>query len=183
VSEIEVKVLDIDRAAIRARLLELGATLVKKGRETNRMYDFPDERLWAAGGYARVREFEGRSLLTFKRRLPGTAYKKSEELETHVEDGGEMGRILEALGLVLRRTDEKDRESYRLDRILFEIDEWPTVPPYLEIEAPTEELVEEGLRLLGIERDERVTSERLDQILERHYGREIPRDLRFPRSH
>lgn len=180
-SEIEVKVLDVDPDRIRARLLELGATLVKKGRETNRMYDFADQRLWKAGGYVRVREFNGRFTLTYKRRLPGVAYKSSEELETDVADAAMMGAILEALGVHLRRTDEKDRESYRLDRILFEIDTWPTVPPYLEIEAPTEALVEEGLRLLGIPRDDKVTSERLDQILTRHYGRDIPPDLKFPR--
>jgi adenylate cyclase class 2 len=179
VSEIEVKVLDIDAGRVRARLLELGATLVKKGRETNRMYDFADQRLWQQGGYVRVRDFNGRSTLTYKRRLPGTLYKSSEELETDVTDPAMMGAILEALGVHLRRTDEKDRESYRLDRVLFEIDTWPTVPPYLEIEAPTEALVEEGLKLLGIPRDDKVTSERLDQILKRHYGREIPPDLKF----
>ena len=180
-SEIEVKVLDIDPDRVRARLVELGATLVKKGRETNRMYDFSDQRLWQQGGYVRVRDFDGRSTLTYKRRLPGTAYKSSEELETDVTDPAMMGAILEALGVHLRRTDEKDRESYKLGLVLFEMDTWPTVPTYLEIEAPNEGLVDEGLRLLGIPRDERVTSERLDQILKRHYGRDMPPDLRFPR--
>lgn len=178
-SEIEVKVLDIDADAVRARLVELGAELVKKGRETNRMYDFPDERLWQAGGYARVRDFNGKSILTFKRRLPGTKYKTSEEIETIVADGDAMGGILLALGLKLRRTDEKDRESYRVNDILFEIDHWPTVPHYLEIEASSEAKVEEGLKLLGIPRDGRVTSERLDEILKRHYQREIPPNLKF----
>ena len=174
-----MKVLDIDVELVRKRLLELGAKQVKKGRETNQMYDFPDERLWEDGGYARIRAFNGKSILTFKRRLPGTTYKKSVEIETVVEDGAAMSGILLALGLKLRRTDEKDRESYRLGDVLYEIDHWPTVPPYLEVEAPTEALVEQGLATLGIKRDDKVTSERLDQILKRHYNREMPPDLKF----
>ena len=178
-SEIEIKVLDIDPERVRARLVELGAVQVKKGREVNRMYDFPDHRFHAQGGYVRVRDFQGKSILTFKRRLPGTTYKTSEEIETEVADGAAASALLQALGLELVRTDEKDRESYRLEGILFEIDHWPTVPPYLEIEAATGDLVERGLALLGFRRDEKVTSERLEEILKRHYGREIPPNLKF----
>jgi adenylate cyclase class 2 len=182
VSEIEVKVLDIDPDRIRSMLAALGAVPAKKGREVNRMFDFPDERLWSSGCYLRLREFASKHVLTFKRRLPGTHYKTSEEIETEVSNGAAAAAIVEALGLVTRRIDEKDRESYRLGEIMFEIDTWPTVPPYLEIEAPTEALVEEGLRLLGISRDEKVTSERLDGILQRHYGRVVPPSLTFPRD-
>jgi adenylate cyclase class 2 len=178
-SEIEIKVLDIDPDRIREKLVALGATQVKQGRETNRMYDFPDERLWEAGSYLRVRSFGPAHTMTFKRRLAGAAYKTSEEIETTVGDPGAIGQVLESLGLVQRRVDEKDRESWKLGDILFEIDRWPSIPPYLEIEAPTEAQVEEGLRLLDIPRDDKVTSARLDEILRRYYGREVPANLKF----
>ena len=178
-SEIEIKVLDIDVDDVRRRLVALGAQLVKKGRETNRMYDWPDERLWSEGAYLRLRSFGPHHTLTFKRRLAGDRYKSSEEVETNVADASATAAILTMLGLVERRVDEKDRESYRLDDLLFEIDRWPTIPAYLEIEAPTGERVDHGLALLGIARDARVTSARLDEILKKHYGRTVPTSLRF----
>ncbi|MBI4870085.1 MAG: class IV adenylate cyclase [Candidatus Riflebacteria bacterium] len=130
-AEIEVKVLDVDPDDLRRKLLELGAVLVKKGREVNQMFDFPDGGLHQRGGYIRIRAFEGKSILTFKERLPTTGFKESHEHETEVRDAEATRRILEGVGLVLGRTDEKDRESYRLGEILFELDHWPTFPPYL----------------------------------------------------
>lgn len=44
-NEIEVKILDIDKAAILARLREIGAELVKDEAQVNTIYDYPDLRL------------------------------------------------------------------------------------------------------------------------------------------
>jgi adenylate cyclase class IV len=39
--------------------------------------------------------------------------------------------------------------SYILDEITFDIDNYPGIPEYVEVEAKTREKVEEGVKLLG----------------------------------
>ncbi|NLB22929.1 MAG: CYTH domain-containing protein, partial [Clostridium sp.] len=54
--EIEVKVLDIDKAAVIGKLEKMGCQLVKDEAQVNTIYDFPDLRLLKKKGYARIRE-------------------------------------------------------------------------------------------------------------------------------
>ncbi|MBI4869712.1 MAG: class IV adenylate cyclase [Candidatus Wallbacteria bacterium] len=177
-AEIEVKVLGVDPGELRRKLFELGAERVKKGREVNQMFDFSDGRLFARGGYVRVRSFSGRCTLTIKERIGSGPFRESREHETEVSDPGETRLFLEALGLGLRRVDEKDRESYRLGDILYEIDEWPGYPPYLEVEAPTREAVEAGLAKLGYHLSDS-TSKHFHELASEVYGKPLPPNLKF----
>jgi len=162
--EIEVKVLEIDVVQVRQQLAAAGCQF--KGREFQRnyMYDYPDHRLYEQqdGSYIRLRQSHwldsGRSeiRLTFKQTRSREQYKIAEETETTVGSFEQMASFLTHLGLIQTRLDEKLRESWvwpaeseQADAILFEIDEWAGLPPYLEVEASSETRVAEGLSLLG----------------------------------
>ncbi|MGC9142953.1 MAG: adenylate cyclase, partial [Candidatus Micrarchaeia archaeon] len=45
---------------------------------------------------------------------------------------------------------ENKRTSYNLDGVEISIDEWPKLPPILEIEADSEEKIKETIDKLGI---------------------------------
>lgn len=62
-----------------------------------------------------------------------------EEYEAVIEDADEIIDILKQFGIIHRNYQEKYRVSYRLGDIKIEVDSWPLIPPYIEIEAPTEE--------------------------------------------
>lgn len=156
--EIEVKILNIDKEAIIRRLEELNCTLVKDEAQVNTIYDYPDLRLLAKKGYARIREVKNRStgeqkvFMTVKIMLSQEKYKIMEENETRIEEAEAGHAILKSLGLIQRKILIKDRISYRYKSSLIEIDdvsqsEYPF--PLLEIETNEEKELEEIVGLLG----------------------------------
>ena len=55
------------------------------------------------------------------------------------------------LGLEKYAHQEKDRTSFVLKDWLIEIDQYPGMPPFLEIEGKSEEHIKEAIKLLGLE--------------------------------
>lgn len=155
--EIELKVLEIDPGQLRSQLLALGAEFLGREFQQNHMYDYPDRRLYEQqdGSYIRLRSRrwldreQQEVLLTYKETVSRTTYKIAEETETLVSDFAAMEKFLQKMGLVRVRVDEKLRESYLFNGVHYELDEWAGLPPYLEIEADSEQKVAEGLAVLG----------------------------------
>jgi len=107
--EIEIKLEVRHPRALKRRLAELGFRRVKARHfESNRLLDFPNLALRKAQRLLRLRFADGKCLLTFKG-APARSrhYKVRTELETEVEDGGELKEILEGAGL---------REVFRYDK-------------------------------------------------------------------
>lgn len=164
--EIEVKVLDIDAPLLRERLLAAGCEPLGFELQENYMFDYADRRLYEQqdGSYIRLRRLRRftpnglfrndaqaeQVILTFKQVLSRDRYKIAQETETLVGDFEQMRAFLRLLEVHQMRSDEKLRQSFRYEDILFEIDEWAGLPPYLEVEAATEDRVAFGLSLLGL---------------------------------
>ena len=73
----------------------------------------------------------------------------NEEYEVETSDFAAMAKILEIAGLEKYGESIKTRVSYILGDITFDIDTYPGIPEYAEVEAQTREKVEEGVKLLG----------------------------------
>lgn len=157
-NEIEVKIVDIDKDAIIKKLEAMGCQRVKDEAQVNTIYDFPDRRLLAQKGYARVREItrrdtgEKENYMTVKLMLSQDKYKIMDESETAIEDPEAAHSIFKALGLTVRKLLIKDRISYRYQDSLIEIDdvdheEYPF--PLLEIETQSEDQLKAIVDLLG----------------------------------
>ena len=58
----------------------------------------------------------------------------TKELEVVVDDFNNMHEILCQLGYLARTYQENKRTSYEFNECSIEIDEWPLIPAYLEIE-------------------------------------------------
>ena len=126
--ELETRIVDIDVDDIREKLLSLGGKKVKSEDQVNEIYDFEDGRLLSAKGYARIRTVTDRlsnkeiTFMTTKKMLSQDTFKVMEENETIIMDA-EMGRkIFLSLGLKLKESIKKYRESYELENALVEID-------------------------------------------------------------
>lgn len=59
--------------------------------------------------------------------------------------------FVEGLGYKQRSYEKNLREEWGLDEIIFDIDTWPLIDPYLEIEASSEKLVKEYFDKLGLD--------------------------------
>ena len=173
--EVEAKILEINVDEVRKKLLELGAKLVYDKLQVVRILDFDDERLDKNDELLRIRKIGDKVELTFKgAKQPTGNVKTREEIETHVEDFDKVLKIFERLGLKPVRSYEKHRISYKLGNITFEIDHLPnipTIPPWLEIEAPSQKEVEEMVEKLGFKKEDMKSYEGIELL--KHYNLDI----------
>ncbi len=112
--EIEVKLRVADGEAMRASLEKLGfVEIVPRGLEQNRIYDTPEGALRARGELIRLREFDGKNVLTYKGRATVGKHKEREEIEVVVGATDTMATILGRLGLEPRFRYEKYRSEWQ----------------------------------------------------------------------
>ncbi|MBQ6820091.1 MAG: CYTH domain-containing protein [Clostridium sp.] len=172
--ELETRVVDIDVDSVRKILIEHGGKKVKEEYQINNIYDFDDNRLLNSKGYARIRITDDRLnnkevvYMTTKKMLSQGTFKEMEENETIVDDKEAASRIFTSLGLTLKQSIKKYRESYRLMDSLVEIDinDKSFCPfPYLEIETYSEGKLIEILNILGYTLDD-TTSKTIYELLE-----------------
>lgn len=149
-TEIEVKFLNVDHDEIRAKLRELDAECVSPSRLMRRKnFDYPDGRLDAVNGWVRVRDEADRTTLAYKQ-LNDRTLHGTKEVSVEVSDFEMTCAFLESIGLEQKAFQETKRESWVLDNVQIELDEWPWAPAYLELEAPTEDELDIMLTRLGL---------------------------------
>jgi TatD family-associated radical SAM protein len=108
--------------------------------------------LYSRGGLLRLRcEPNGEVVLIYKELEKVSDYVKKEKEYAYTVENEEKGiAIIKHWGLELFRYIEKNREAYTLDGIIFDIDTWPQLGTYLEIEAEDEMAIFQGMAKLGI---------------------------------
>lgn len=184
--ELETRIVDIDVENIRNILLENGAEKVKMEDQINDIYDFEDGRLLAKKGYARIRTVNDRLnnkvvyFMTTKKMLSQERFKVMEENETIILDKVMGEGIFKSLGLILKESNKKYRESYKIYDSLVEIDinDKSFCPfPYLEIETDSEEKLEKIVKLLGYTLDDTTSKTIYDILAERGISSNNPKGV------
>lgn len=74
------------------------------------------------------------------------------EIEINVNDFDTANQLIEELGYISKKLVEKKRTSYKLNDLCIEIDEWPLIPPYIEIEGKDEEEIYKTAFKLGFDK-------------------------------
>ena len=163
--EIEVKVLEIDVEEVEKKLKEMGAEKVFDGELVNIYFDFMDKRLEKEGKIIRLRKKSDKIILTYKKFLKQEEAKIMDETELEIQDIGSMKEIFKEIGLLPLYKFKKHRETYELNHIHFEIDKYPDIPAFLEIEAPDIKVLYEMVSKLGFSRED-VNSYSIKEVLE-----------------
>lgn len=157
--ETEVKFLNINPKEMEVKLAKIGATKVFDKIYKRRVFDYPDLRLNEAGAWVRLRDEGDKTTFTFKQRIgrgeDGENDQSLKEVEVTVSDFDRTAQLLESIGLKEKFYEENRRILYTLGDIEFNIDFWPLLEPYLEIEAPTWERVDEAIEVLGLNSNEK----------------------------
>ena len=153
--EIEAKVKCTGLAAIRRRLVELGARRVRSGLERNVCFDTPESALYAGDSLLRLRKC-GPTVLTYKgpRANAGDKVKSRVEIEVEVGDFEAMRELLAALGFVKVWAYEKKREEWKVGKTKICLDTLPRMGTYVEVEGKSEGELMRVLRKLGIARSD-----------------------------
>ena len=151
--EIETKVLDIDANLLKEKLIAFGA---EKKQETRLIVDWyrikgikEGEDPW----FLRIRSnSEGKHEVTWKAKsdILGIA-RKHKEINFIIPEPEKLADLFEELNLEKYAHQEKDRVTFIYKDWQFDIDQYPKMPAYLEIEGKSEESIKEALALLNLE--------------------------------
>lgn len=138
-TEIEAKWLNIDHNEIREKLRACGAELVQPERlMTRKVFDYEDKRLEKIGGWVRVRNEGDKTTMSYKQ-LNDRTLHGTKEVTVIVDDFDKACGFLESIGLMFNSYQETRRESWKIGDTEIELDTWPWIPSFLEIEAPSED--------------------------------------------
>ena len=148
--EIECRFLDIDKAALISKLRELGAKdLGENMLEETIIYD--KEATWKTNGrLVRIRKTGDKTLLCYKHHS-AHAVDGAIEIELEVGDAEKAEELFEKIGFKAWRHQQKLRHTFELGEITFDIDTWPRVPAYVELEGPSEEALKAAAIKLGFD--------------------------------
>ena len=165
--EHEAKVLDIDPDFTQQVILDKGGKLLGEKLMRRYVYDITpgDQSKWL-----RLRDTGSEVTLTVKE-ITSDAIDGTHETEVVVGDFDTTNQLLAALGYVPKSYQENKRTSFILDGVEVEIDTWPRIPPYLEIEGKSREDVIRVAAVLGYGEDE-LTGENTTKVYAR-YGIEL----------
>lgn len=131
--------------------------------------------------WVRLRKTNDKVTLATKHILANNNTSLQQMLETEIEVSSFMGAndLLIQLGYYFKSYQEKKRLSYRLFNHQIDIDTWPGIPPYMEIEGESEEDLNNFLKKLGLSLTDTISCT-ADEVY-RLYGKSMfeSRELKF----
>ncbi len=167
-TEYEVRVLEVDTEEMIKKLEKLGAT--KNGEFDQRRYTYDldpnDQSKWI-----RLRTNGTTTTLTLKN-IENTTITGTKELEIEVSSFEDTKELLERIGFKPKAYQENKRIQYILDGVELDIDTWPLIPTYMEIEGNSEEDVEKIIKKLDLDRN-KITTLDVKAVYDKKYGVDI----------
>ncbi len=157
--EFEIKFLEVDVPSLEKKLLEIGATKTGEHNYIRRTFDYPDFRLDDKHKWLRVRTDGKETTLTYKERLGVKSNDTSipdegmKEIEVTVNDFEKTCEIIKSTGFILKHEAKNNRIRYVKNDVVFDIDFWPQIPPYIEIESTTLQKARDAAFELGFDGD------------------------------
>ena len=118
--------------------------------------------------WLRLRKSNDKVMLSSKHILEkkNTNFQNVLEIEIEVSSLEETNLLLESLGMSRRSYQEKIRYSYKYKSAEIEIDIWPLLKPYMEIECDDENVINELIDLLDVKEKE-IVSLNTEQLYKR----------------
>ena len=149
-TEFEVRFLEINKSEIIKKALLLGFTDLGENILDEIIFYDKDLKWRNEGKYARLRGYAGKIILTYKH-ISKDAVDGAEELEIEVSDLKKAKKILLKFGLVDFRIQQKKRHTLKKGKITLDIDTWPSIATYLEIEGEDENSIKDMVGQLGLD--------------------------------
>jgi adenylate cyclase class 2 len=169
--EIETKVLGVDPQAIKEKLSALGAEKILDTTLTVDWFRTAGSKEGDDQWYLRSRTTsDGKTEVTWKglSQVLG-ASRTHKEVNIKVDDAAKVADLFAEINLEHYAHQEKKRTSWVYKDWHFDLDTYPNVPQYLEIEGKDEAQIQAAIALLGLEENEKYPGgERL--LISEKYG-------------
>ncbi|HEV7424462.1 MAG TPA: class IV adenylate cyclase [Candidatus Paceibacterota bacterium] len=155
--EFEIKFLEVNVPELEKKLLSIGAKKVREYNYSIVLFDYPDFRLDKDHSWLKLRTDGKETTVSFKKRIGVKSSDGSipdegmQEIEIIVDDYKKTYQIFKSMGFVIKREQEKRRIRYKKGEAVFDIDFWPQIPPYIEIESNSIENAKKAARELGFD--------------------------------
>lgn len=174
--EIEERILEIDKYKIIKKLEELNATKIGEWHQRRFVYDFNPKR---ENEWIRLRDTGKNVTLTYKN-VQKNSIDGTKELEIEVSSFDETNEMLNILGYTPRAYQENKRIRYILNDIEIDIDSWPMIPTYMELEGKSIEEIKKIEELLEIDK-EKITNLNCQSIYTDIYNIDVDKikELKF----
>lgn len=136
--------------------------------------------------WVRLRNTNGKVTITIKHILnpdiqanSDSQIQKVMETEMEVPSIEDANNILEQLGFAFRNYQEKNRVTYDFNGVEVDIDSWPLIPTYVEVENDSEDVINDTIKQLELQEHEIVSCNTADVY--KKYGIDLYqfRELRF----
>ena len=163
-NEIEAQFLDINKDAVRAKLAEIGAELVKPEVLMKRVVFYTGEH-----SFARVRDEGDKIVMTYKNISDDNSILGTKEVNVNVSNYDDAILFLKGCGLQTKARQETKREIWKFGDVEICIDTWPWIPTFIEIEGPTEASVWDTAKKLGFEKSQAKFGS-VDTTYQHYYG-------------
>ncbi len=160
--EIEAAFINIDKDQLRERLQQVGAKLLQPEILMKRVVFALSDH-----SFLRVRDESNRIVMTYKD-VQSLSLTGTQEINVEVSNYQDTIDILKASGLRAKADQETLREEWELDGVELDIDTWPWIPSYVEIEGPSVEKVQAVAKRLGFDMQDAHYGS-VDQIYKLYY--------------
>lgn len=175
-TEYEIRILEINVEKLIRRIEEAGAVYVGKFDYRRYVYGF-NPKVYEK--WIRLRTDGNESTLAIKE-IKDYTISGTKEKEIAVSDFDTTNEILNDLGYHAESYQENKRIRYMLEDVEIDIDTWPLIPTYVELEGKSEQQIYKVLDKLQIGREKIVTLD-VEGIFREIYGIDISKisELRF----
>lgn len=152
--EVETKVLDVDSDDISKKLSSLGAKKILQTKLKVSWFNVKNKKEF--NWYLRIRTYsDGKNEVTWKGKSTHHGVSRShKEINLTVSDFESMAALFQEIGLEMYAFQEKYRSSWSFKKWRFDLDQYPKMPAYLEIEGEDEKSIQEAIELLELKNHE-----------------------------
>ena len=167
-TEYEIRVLEIEKESIVKKLEDFGAVKIGEYNQKRYVYDLKPVQ---KNKWIRLRTNGVETTLTYKN-IERNTIDGTKEVELKVDSFETTNEFLNKIGFVARNYQENKRTRYILDNVEIDIDTWPMIPTYLEIEANSKEEVNNMVKKLRLN-NFKITALNCDDIYRKIYNIDI----------
>ena len=154
-TEYEVRILSIDIKNVEEKLKKINAIFKWDCLQKRYVYDFNPK---IDGKWIRLKTNGKKTTLTIKN-ISANSIDGTKELEIEVDNFEKTNLFLKELGYNPKSYQENRRRQYIFNNVEIDIDYWPKIPTYLEIEGKSSEDVLKVVKLLGFDENDITTKD------------------------
>lgn len=169
-AEIEVKFFNVDLAVIRDRLVQIDALLKNPERVMRRTIYGGEANEAMRCTYGRIRDEGDIVTMSAKYSAVNGDISSQKEAQVIVDSFENAALILQSFGLIITDYQENKRETWQFkDGTLIELEEWPNLPTYIEIEGSSIEAIKDAANTLHLDWNLH-TTDSTDKLYMKHYS-------------